>query len=431
MTHLIAQIDAGRCIAFVGAGFSRSAGVPDWTGLIRQLADEPRVTAKIRAWVSGLLSGKPTAHELDRMAQVLEDRLGRRGFTRAIGKALVPVAPPSQAPLDRLKWLREIPFRAVLTTNFDRVLKGRLPSPSLYRDVLRDEKERLRWWSEAFWKREEAGLERRMVKLHGDIDVPKSVVLTSRDYRKRLYQDPHYVPFLRGLFAQNTVLFMGFSFADAYLNELRSQVLALFDHHGSKNDPLAYAIINDLSPIDEKTLLHHQGVRVLSYSTENDAGHCGFDRHLQTIWSRSASLPRFGRLLKNRRILWMDPARKHNGPGLEFLKRATGAVGDETTHQVRHVDTADEAISVLETEHFDLIISHWGHTHGGAGTRLLKWLAQEKPDHGPVIIFAGEHHADDNKRAALRLGAIAYTHTWEALFRQIHSVFVSGESRDG
>ena len=36
--------------------------------------------------------------------------------------------------------------------------------------------------------------------------------------------------FLRSLFATSTVLFLGVSFTDAYLNELRSEVLAMLDH---------------------------------------------------------------------------------------------------------------------------------------------------------------------------------------------------------
>ncbi len=59
--------------------------------------------------------------------------------------------------------------------------------------------------------------------LHGRLDVAQSLVLTRAQHQRRLYADPAYLTVLRSLFATSTVLFLGYSLNDAYLNELRSE----------------------------------------------------------------------------------------------------------------------------------------------------------------------------------------------------------------
>lgn len=50
-------------------------------------------------------------------------------------------------------------------------------------------------------------------------------MFTTQSYRRLLHATPAYRAFLRTLFATRNVLFLGFSFTDAYINELRSEIL--------------------------------------------------------------------------------------------------------------------------------------------------------------------------------------------------------------
>src|SRR5437868_14860652 len=89
-----------------------------------------------------------------------------------------------------------IPFRGILTTNFDDVLPGCLPASSAFRAMLREEHA---------GRRSLIGTHRRFraaggtltIKLHGDLAEPKSVVFSRTDYRRRLYSDHSYLGFLR------------------------------------------------------------------------------------------------------------------------------------------------------------------------------------------------------------------------------------------
>lgn len=58
----------------------------------------------------------------------------------------------------------------------------------------------------------------------------------------RLYAEPGYLNVLRSLFLTKTILFLGFSFTDEYLNELRSEVLSYLTH-GASTPTLPYAVL--------------------------------------------------------------------------------------------------------------------------------------------------------------------------------------------
>ena len=163
----------------------------------------------------------------------------------------------------RLDLLSGIPFRAVLTTNFDGLLHGNTPGRDAYLEVLRPSGHR--WWDRRFWEGSRPGAP--IVKLHGSVDQPDEVVFTRQDYRRRLYASPAYSTFLRAIMSTTTVLYLGFSFSDAYLNELRSEILALLDHRGG-DQPVAYAVVSDATDAEALYSLEHEGIEILPYDTQ-------------------------------------------------------------------------------------------------------------------------------------------------------------------
>ena len=66
-----------------------------------------------------------------------------------------------------------------------------------------------------------------------------------------------------------TILYLGNSFTDMYLNELRGSILNMLDGtvSGKGNFPLAYAITNDKSALEQDFYFRHEGVKFLNYDT--------------------------------------------------------------------------------------------------------------------------------------------------------------------
>jgi hypothetical protein len=418
--ELVAAVRGGRCIAFVGSGFSGAARLPGWPALLERLATSEKVDRDTREGVGDLLE-EPTAHRLDQAAQALQDALGPTAFVDAIRAALRPTLTPVMEA--RLRWLRGIPFAAVLTTNFDVLLKGRLPEPAAYRDVLRAPPRS--WWSDQFWQRGESS---PVVKLHGDLEASgaESIVFTRRDYRRLLYSNSAYQTFLRAVFATHPVLFLGFSFEDAYLNELRSEALSLLGFEPGQA-PMSWAVVNDCSGPAARHFRKHEGIDILSYDTGGQTDFSGFDRWLEALFEYTNPVPQFAEILEGHRLLWLDPEPDNNLQGMQFLRKAAAHRGDPTDRFVQ-VRTRSEAMHALDAspDAFDLVITHWGaKNRPPTALALLQDMRQGGQD-VPLLVFSTAGQADVRKPLALGNGAQAYCFRWETLFREIERVLLPG-----
>jgi hypothetical protein len=444
--RLMASIHEGNCVAFVGAGFSAAAGLPPWKDLIGAIAGQvaPGTAGPEHELVLSLLDDRRahSSRELEMAAQLLFDALGGDVFRERLAAALDRQALPDVMRL-RLKHLRGIPFRAIVTTNFDPLLPGLAPAAEAYRRLLRSR--RLSPWREAIARvalnlEPLAGTgsegESTVVQLHGRLDVAKSLVLTRAQYRKRLYADPAYLTVLRSLLATSTVLFLGYSLNDAYLNELRSELVEAFSGGDSAAEPLSWAVLEDVSEVACRYYERYEGLGVIPYRSGPGSDHSGFDAILKAIYDRTNPIHRLGELLAGRRVLWFDPNPAHNNRGRDLMRAAAAECGDDGNggdafgERFVEATTLEDACRALSSgTRFDLAISHWGHSmyRGHAnGEELLRRVAQQRATGWPappVVIFAGASQFEVvNRRRALELGAAEFVSRWEDLIALLERV---------
>jgi hypothetical protein len=312
---------------------------------------------------------------------------------------------------ERCRLLHSIPFKAILTTNYDASLTGEPASPATYWDVLRHERA---WWNSAPPRPGGRARVTPVIKLHGDANGNPEIaplVLGRAAYRSRLYDDPSYATFLRAVFAQYTVLFIGVSFTDAYLNELRSEILKVIGPRPEQ--PWGYAIINRPAPELIAFFENHESIRVLPDPTDDFSG---FDRWLAAISEQTSIEGRLRALLADRKIVWVDPNPQNNERGHELLRQSA------IVEPLRDEALLDEATHAGA----DLVLCNFGHEAPGRARafRVLQRLAPwgTRP---PVIVFAGvgpEQQLRANREACLRRGAAEYTVGWGELYRTIEIV---------
>jgi CheY-like chemotaxis protein len=415
MDALASEVIAGRCVAFVGAGFS-AAVCRLWGDLLAAVATEVE-DAGVRRHVEDLLAER-SARAFEMAAQILEDAF-KNSPTHDLLQALrkhtrrPEVSAADQARMDRRHaLLTEIPFAAILTTNFDDELKGDVLDSGTYASLLRDSGSR--WVERRFWNRRS-----QVLKLHGDLHRGTGITLSRRGYRTRLYSEPGYLHVLRSVLLTKTVLFLGFSFTDEYLNELRSEVLAYLAPQG-KTPRYAYALLDDVPPAMLAHFRDHEAMHVFGYATPGDTEHRGFDDFLAKLHERTNPAAIMGRRLENKRMLWVDPSTDRNAKGRKYLEDATRGLCT-----IDLAETPDEAIAKLETgERYDLVITRWGHhpRRAADGRALLEQL-RARDLRVPVVVFASGDHVDENREVALRLGALEYTFAWDTLFAVIDRRF--------
>lgn len=412
---LVDAIRAGRCVAFVGSGFSGAAGFPTWKTLLRELAARPEVE-NIRREIEKRLKDK-TSHAFDEVAQAIEDVIGRDAIVEHL-QAKCSYVVPSPIMERRRQLLKEIPFRAVLTTNYDRMLKGEIPEPCTYRQLLRSVHTP---WMGTLYVSAKDRKQRPLLKLHGDLDKPQTIVLSRRDYRRLLYENPNYLSFLRAYLVSHTVLYLGFSFTDAYLNELRSELLTRLDQREG-SEPVAYAVINDVSPLTQAHYRKHEGIEILTYNTRRGKDYSGFDRILEAINQLTSPVMRYRSRLVNKRLLWVNPRWEMNFQWThQYFEMSSG---HEVLDPVRSADEALKHFAAAEDQRgYDLAVCFWGDEFGKESAEpLAVTLLREMRARGirvPLIVFAEQGVFQKRKRQALELGALGCYYRWESLLRAI------------
>ena len=220
----------------------------------------------------------------------IQDKLGEEELQEQF-KNLLKIPPPAVgSEMDyRLKLLREIPFKAILTTNFDTLIPGSLSyfdyeAVDKCHKILRDSP--LNFGQQLVTRSEENV---PVLQIHGSIDGHRvkdnddgwgdasvsdqvHLVCTRKGYRKLLHGHASYSNFLRGVMSNYTILYLGVSFEDHYLNELRGSVLNMLDYDEHKKRPLAFAITNDKTKIEQSFYYKYEGVKFLNYNTMDEGG---------------------------------------------------------------------------------------------------------------------------------------------------------------
>lgn len=207
------QALAGRLGILYGAGLSFPSGLPSWGGLLEMLAkragfDESEQKALLEL---GFLD-QPT---------VIEDKMGSTAAFK-------------QAVADSVKDGRYTPAHAIMgsmrlpavTTNYDTLYENAVASATT--DVA-NRVQRLPWDASVVAKLPRDV--RRVVKLHGCVRDPPSIVLTREDYMR--YEDDKRA--LRGLLHQNLLerefLVVGFSMTDDNVHVIIDQVKKTLEAH--------------------------------------------------------------------------------------------------------------------------------------------------------------------------------------------------------
>lgn len=221
---LISDIAHGRCLPFVGAGFSKNAilpvgfSMPGWAELTETLARD---------------AGTPAGATAPVVAQRYEQRFGRVQLVETIREALHP---DKARPGKSHRGLVLLPFDTVYTTNFDLLLED------AYSEATRPYRSLVGELQLPFHAGQIAS---SIVKMHGDLRHEEHVVVTQGDYDSFMDRYPVVATHLSAMLITRTPLFLGYSLTDPDFEHIRKVVrsrLGVFER-------MAYVVQFD---VDEK-----------------------------------------------------------------------------------------------------------------------------------------------------------------------------------
>jgi hypothetical protein len=212
---------------------------------------EAAVNYGVTANQEGELREMLAAREFEDVVEFCRDHLGegeyRTYLERMFGSSLKP-----SIVHDRIaSW--KVP--ALLTTNYDRLIETALTrhSGSLPHVLTGDDVQTL-------WRHFSRG-EFFLLKVHGDIVRPNTVVLTMRDYTKHVFGNMPFMTFLQRVVLSRSLLFIGSSLNDIYIRRLLEETTFLTGGVGMPH----FALLPNPGPIRSRLLRDRFNIVALSY----------------------------------------------------------------------------------------------------------------------------------------------------------------------
>ncbi|WP_026954676.1 SIR2 family NAD-dependent protein deacylase [Algoriphagus vanfongensis] len=275
--EIIQAIKSNRCILFVGSGLSakvaRTNGkkLPLWGAFLNELLDYAK--SKNAIFWNGPEEIEDTIKKGNYLlaAQELQECISLGEFSEFLNSIF---RDRKVIPTTTHKNVFKIPFRAILTTNYDSLLEGAYALTHEGQVPVKFTQEDLKTISSPL-RNEDFFL----FKIHGDIDRPESIVLGSRSYNQILFRTPEYLHFLETLFTTHTVLFVGFSGNDIDMDFVIDRLSTIYSRTLNKH----YILLpnNKFNLTEKRRLLLDKRLEVIDY--EADSNHSEVDNFFDAL----------------------------------------------------------------------------------------------------------------------------------------------------
>jgi hypothetical protein len=252
----------GACGVYVGAGASKPAGLPMWSGMLeamlkRAIAENLVNEAEAKEYERLLAS--PGKHLM--VASGLKEVLGRY-FDDFIKSTFVT---PKPKPTDLHRGLVKLPkLQFVITTNYDALIE-RAYQQIVDADVTVCTFKDVGAAQSALFNREFF-----ILKAHGDATkIGNGIVMTDADYRELLYRQRAYQAMLATMFTVYTIVFVGTSMADPELQLLLGYIADVFL---PTSGPQHFALMasEDMGEVERGRWRKDFNLNIIPISKDND-----------------------------------------------------------------------------------------------------------------------------------------------------------------
>lgn len=321
--QLLDSILAGNCILYAGAGLSAPAGLPTWRQFARRLVEAAvsagMVSEQDREFFDSALRDLKTDYVVDEIV----DRANGDFLPQFLSSTFLGKTPPEAHSV-----LRDLPFRAALTTNFDTLLEQtfskNIANLAVY--TPKDTQELLGTFSRQDFF---------VLKLYGSLDRAQDVLVSPAQFEKFMSENQVFQNFMESLFVSRTILFVGCSLEgiETYLRGLRFRTSPNTPHYalsgvlGSSWEAMA-AVLN-----------RRYGIQVIPYRRGDTADQLHALRELRkragvagSPSSRTKTASRLNRVVLNnigpfeQQDIMIDPGMNvllgNNGVGKSTILRA-------------------------------------------------------------------------------------------------------------
>lgn len=199
------ELHSRNAAAFIGAGFSMSAGYVNWKDLLKGV-------------VTDLGLDPEKEHDLVSVAQYSVNKAG--GNKNALTRTILHNMGVAKEPTRGHKILAHLPIHTFWTTNYDKLIETSLKDAKKVPDVKHTLEQLATTWPNR---------DAVVYKMHGDVEDPTKAVICKDDYERYPFKMGQFASLLKGDLIEKTFLFLGFSFTDPNIDFILSRVRAVLE----------------------------------------------------------------------------------------------------------------------------------------------------------------------------------------------------------
>lgn len=215
---LIENAKNNNLVFFIGAGFSRDFGFPDWNGLVKLMLEKIiEENSEYKPFIE-LLENK-TMGVLD----ILEYIKSEKRIIRDTIYKRFKYDSRKEKLLEKHRKLFRI-SKKIITTNYDQLLEK----------AAKEQIEKIIYTNEHLMGQIH-NLNEFILKIHGDHESAGDCVLLREDYEKLYDQDNATLAQMKNMIASKTILFIGFSLSDPYVSNVFEYINKLYSGYHERS----------------------------------------------------------------------------------------------------------------------------------------------------------------------------------------------------
>ena len=243
-----------RFAFFVGAGLSQPL-FPSWKNLLYLFLEKAKEgdLSYLESELAGLIESGESYLDV---ADTLVDSIGSTRYRDIMESIFDKDFSENELP-EAYQTLMNLAPKTIVTTNYDRIPE--IAGKGKYRvHTNKTAPEAARSFSDN---------KNTVFKLHGDIADQSSIVLTTTDYRKVVYDNQSTRLFINSLLSTKILIFVGFSLSDPHIDDILKNIMSI-----NKGLPLShYVLLNEQSKFKIASFEKNYGVKVIAYSPTDDS----------------------------------------------------------------------------------------------------------------------------------------------------------------
>lgn len=207
-----------KLIFFIGAGFSRDFGFPDWNGLVelmlkQVIEDDPKYQPFLSLLETKTMNALDILDNIQNEKRIIRDTIHKE-FKYENSKSHLLV---------KHKKLLNVSSK-IITTNYDQLIE-KAADGQIEKVV----------YTNSHLMGRISNLDSFIFKIHGDHEDADKCILLKSDYEKLYNEDNAALSQFKNIIANNTIVFIGFSLSDPYVSNLFNYINKIYDGYQERS----------------------------------------------------------------------------------------------------------------------------------------------------------------------------------------------------